>query len=111
MRLPDTVIIRNGLIYKWYFTSKNGYVLRKNRSRLHREEVRDAMLAKGAKNRSKIVAVYLTSTAARVKPGERPGDEEHAQPPSPTTPGRPQYQYSHTSGPSDYLDANSCVCF
>ncbi len=110
LRLPDTVIIRNGLIYKWYFTSKNGHVLRKNRSRLHREEVRDALLAKGAKNRSKIVAVYLTSTSARVKPGQRPGDEEHT--PSPTTPGRPEDINTHTPVVHcDYLDAKQLRLF
>ena len=106
LRLPDTVIIRNGLIYRWYFTSKNGNVLRKNRSRLHRAEVRDALLAKGAKNRSKIVAVYLTSTSARIKPRLPQGDESDSRPPSPSTPGRPQDIRTHTPVVHcDYLDA------
>lgn len=106
LRVPDTVIIRNGLIYRWFFTSKNGTVLRKNRSRLHREEVRDALLAKGTRNRSKIVAVYLTSTSARIKPGVRPGEEENSRPPSPATPGRPEDINTHTPVVHcDYLDA------
>ena len=112
LRLPDTVIIRNGLIYRWYFTSKNGNVLRKNRSRLHRAEVRDALLAKGAKNRSKIVAVYLTSTSARVKPRPPPGDEANSRPLSPSTPGRPQDIRTHTPVVRcDYLDAAQLSLF
>jgi hypothetical protein len=115
LRLPDTIIIRNGLIYKWYFTSKNGGVMRKNRSRLHREEVRDALLKKGARNVSKIVAVYLTSTSARVKAGTHPDEDENprdAQPRSPTTPGRPQDIKTHTPlVHCDYLDAEQLRLF
>lgn len=112
LRLPDTVIIRNGLIYKWYFTSKNGSILRKNRSRLHREEVRDALLAKGSKNRSKIVAVYLTSATARSKPRQRPGGEECLRPVSPTAPDHPEDTSAHTPVVHcDYLDAEQLRLF
>ena len=112
LRVPDTIIIRNGLIYKWYFTSKNGSVMRKNRARLHRKQVLDALLAKGAKNRSNIVAVYLTSTSARVKPGARPGDEENSRPPSPSTPGRPEDIKTHTPVVHcDYLDVEQLRLF
>lgn len=108
-RLPDTIVIRNGLIYNWFFTAKNGSVMRKNRSRLHRDDVRDALLKKGAGNVTKIVAVYLTSSSARVQAGVRPGSDDAprpAQPPSPTTPGRPQDINTHTPlVHCDYLDA------
>ena len=114
-RVPETIVIRNGLIYNWFFTAKNGSVMRKNRSRLHRDDVRDALLKKGAGNVTNIVAVYLTSSSARVQAGVRPGSEDSprpAQPPSPTTPGRPQDINTHTPlVHCDYLDAEQLRLF
>jgi Ca2+-binding EF-hand superfamily protein len=67
VHVPDTILIRKGLVWRWYFTSlDSGMVLRKKRTSLHLEEVIKQLVAKGRRNRSGIVACYMT---VRSEPG------------------------------------------
>ena len=106
LRVPDTIVMRNGLIHSWFFTAKSGALLRKNRAKLNREEVTRTFRAKGAKNRTGVIAVYLTSSSTRAPPGgQEPSDEGSDGPPMPTTPGRPKDVKTHTpTVHCDYLD-------
>jgi hypothetical protein len=61
MRLPDTVLFRHGTVARWYFTSKSGEVLRRDRAKLHRAEVlaHFCRLQKTSGRRSEVLAYYV----------------------------------------------------
>ena len=42
--LPDTVIYKYGNPMFWYFTSKNGTILRKSKSNVHSENIQNSFL-------------------------------------------------------------------
>ena len=55
--LPDTVIFRNGKPYVWYFSNKEGKVLRKKELTLNLENIKKSFLKK--KGKYGIVAYYI----------------------------------------------------
>jgi hypothetical protein len=42
-RIPDTVICREGVAQQWYFTSKDGTLLKKNHSNINFSNLKKAM--------------------------------------------------------------------
>ena len=46
-KIADTVILRNGVASVWYFTSKDGYILKKDAKNVKISKINKAFIKKG----------------------------------------------------------------